>query len=348
MPSTEIPELETYHRIDRNELAARFLVAKSVRVDCDPWELDDASLRSVHEEGMEEFKAVWEEEPSPRDVAPTSPSLLDVKVEIARRLASPCEQCERRCGVNREEGERGYCGVGWKPTISSEFLHLGEERVLVPSHTVFFCGCTFRCVYCQNWDIAFDPDGGVEVPPEKLANVIKYRRRTEGSRNVNWVGGDPTPALHYVLRVLQVLDVNVPQVWNSNMYMSLEAVEILEGVIDLYLADFRYGNDRCASRYSDVEGYWEVVTRNHELAYEQCDLIVRQLVLPNHVECCTFPILEWIANNLGTDVPLNVMPQYRPEYRAREFEEISRRPTEDEIRAAWRKAEELGFRWYRL
>ncbi len=347
MRSTEIPELETYHRIDRNELAARFLVAKSVRVDGDPREADDKELSTMHDEGMSEFEAVWEEEPSPRDLEPTSPSLIDVKLEMARRLSSPCEQCERRCRVRRAEGERGYCGVGFEPRVSSEFLHLGEERVLVPSHTIFFCGCTFRCVYCQNWDIAFDPDGGVRVPPEKLANVIRYRR-SEGSRNVNWVGGDPTPALHYVLQVLKVLDVNVPQVWNSNMYLSSEAMRVLDGVIDLYLADFRYGNDECASRYSDVERYWEVVTRNHEEAYRQCDLIVRQLVLPNHVECCTFRILEWIAEELGTDVPLNVMPQYRPEYKAMEYEEIARRPTEEEIHAAWRKAEELGFRWYRL
>jgi len=336
--------LAEYHSIDDDELAARFMVARTVPVETTEGELED--LWKEHDEAMEEFRARWEERPAPGDIEETSPNLLDLKLEIARRILRECTFCERRCRVDRTR-EDGFCRVPIKPRISSEFLHMGEERVLVPSHTVFFCGCTFRCVYCQNWDIAFQPTNGVYVEPESLARVIRHRR-SQGARNVNWVGGDPTPNIHYILEVLKRLDVNVPQIWNSNMYLTEEAMRLLDGVIDLYLTDFKYGNDECAERYSNAPNYWEIVTRNHREADRQCDLIVRHLVLPGNVECCTFPILEWIAEELGTDTPLNVMPQYRPEHRAYEYPEINRRPSADELEEAWERARELGFRYYRL
>ncbi len=339
-----IDALRDYHEIERDRLPARYLVAKSVPVETLEGDLDE--LWREHDEAMEEFRARWEERPSPSDVEPASPNLLELKAAIARRLLERCTFCERRCEVDRTR-ERGFCRVPPSPRVSSEFLHMGEERVLVPSHTIFFCGCTFRCVYCQNWDIAFHPENGVKVEPERLARIIRHRR-SEGARNVNWVGGDPTPNLHYILRVLTVLDVNVPQVWNSNMYLTEEAMRLLDGVIDVYLTDFKYGRNECADRYSSAPEYWEVVTRNHLEARRQCELIVRHLVLPGHVECCTHRILEWIAENLGTDTPLNVMPQYRPEHRAHEYPEINRRPSAEELESAWKKARELGFRHYRL
>ncbi|WP_456482168.1 radical SAM protein [Methanopyrus sp.] len=336
--------LAEYRSIDNDELAARFMVARAVSVETTEGKLED--LWKEHEEAMEEFRARWEERPAPGDLEEASPNLLDLKLKIAREILRECTLCERKCRVDRTR-EDGFCGVPVKPRISSEFLHMGEERVLVPSHTVFFCGCTFRCVYCQNWDIAFRPNDGVYVEPESLARVIRHRR-AQGARNVNWVGGDPTPNVHYILDVLRRLDVNVPQVWNSNMYLTEETMKLLDGVIDLYLTDFKYGNDECAEKYSNAPNYWEVVTRNHREAHRQCDLIVRHLVLPGNVECCTFPILEWIAEELGTDTPLNVMPQYRPEHRAHEYQEINRRPSREELEKAWEKAKDLGFRYYRL
>lgn len=248
---------------------------------------------------------------------------LDLKIEIADRILENCVFCERQCGVNRKKAESGYCGV-LRSKISSEFLHFGEESELVPSHTIFFSGCNFHCVYCQNWDISQNPNGK-RIPPELMAEIIQGTN----AKNVNWVGGDPTPNLYYILRVLEHLDKNTPQIWNSSMYLSEEGMKLLAKLMDVYLTDFKYGNDGCAKRLSDVEDYTDVLKRNHLIAEETGDLIIRHLVLPNHIECCTKPILEWIDENLE-DPMVNIMSQYRPMYRAKEHDDINRYLNEEE------------------
>jgi len=260
---------------------------------------------------------------------------LKKKVESARKIMQKCHFCERRCRVNRMRGERGYCGV-LKAKISSEFIHLGEEPELIPSYTIFFAGCTFCCVYCQNWGISQFSDNGTYIKPEILAGMIERQK----ARNVNWVGGDPTPNLMYILEVLSHLEKNISQVWNSNMYLTEESMRLLNGVMDVYLTDFKYGNDSCAKRLSDARNYCEIVKRNHKLANKQGEVIIRHLVLPNHIDCCTRPILQWISENLK-NVKVNVMAQYRPEYKAMKFDDINRRLSYDEFQDAIEIAEEL-------
>lgn len=267
-------------------------------------------------------------------------SYLDLKIAIAEKLLENCIFCERRCAVDRNE-EPGVCGVN-KSKIASEFLHMGEEAPLVPSHTIFFMGCTFKCVYCQNMDISRHPDEGRIYSEEKLAELIDSRK-SDGSHNVNFVGGDPNPHLLYILKTVSLILENIPVIWNSNFYMSLEAMHLLDGVVDLYLSDFKYGNDECAMRLSGISDYWEVVTRNHKLAFGSGDMIIRHLVLPGHVECCTLPILDWIYDNLGKEVVLNIMAQYRPLYGAFNHPEISRYLHRQEYVKAVDYARELGF-----
>jgi len=260
------------------------------------------------------------------------------KVKEAGGVLESCRLCERRCGADRASGQMGYCRV-LESRVSSEFLHLGEEQELVPSYTIFFAGCTFRCVFCQNWDISQNPGNGVHIPAETLAKMIM---KSPGV-NVNWVGGEPTPNLPYILDVLSKLERNIPQVWNSNMYLTEDSMRLLDGVIDVYLTDFKYGSDRCAGRLSDARDYWRITTRNHLLAREQAELIIRHLVMPGHIECCTRPVLDWVAGNLGDTVRVNVMDQYRPEYRAYACDGMGRRPAGDEIREAVDYARELGL-----
>lgn len=273
---------------------------------------------------------------------------LDLKVVQADRLASECNLCEHRCGARRTEGKAGRCGVT-ESRVASHFAHYGEERPLVPSYTVFFTGCNLRCVFCQNWDISTDGQKGELVSPRTLARVIEGIGiakagvpNSRGVRNVNWVGGEPTPHLPYVLRVLKELEVNVPQVWNSNMYMTPEAMRVLDGVMDLYLTDLKFGNDRCAESLCGAPGYWEVVTRNHLLARQHGEVIVRHLMLPGHLECCTFPVIDWISENLD-DVAVNIMDQYRPEHKAFEHRGLRRGVTESEYRSAVQRAMELDL-----
>lgn len=277
---------------------------------------------------------------------------LSLKIELARRLHSRCTICEHRCGARRAEGEVGHCGV-LEARIASEFIHTGEEPDLVPSYTIFFAGCTFDCVFCQNWDISTRPTSGVVISPRNLARMIEDRvgtpdkevprgLRSEPARNVNWVGGDPSSNLLYILRSLSECQANIPQVWNSNMYLTEDAMALLDGVVDVYLTDFKYGNDDCALRLSKVPEYMRIITRNHLLARKNAEMIIRHLVLPGHVECCTRPALTWIASNLK-DVKVNVMAQYRPEHKARDHSEISRRLHVDEYEKAVDIADGLGL-----
>ena len=207
-------------------------------------------------------------------------------------------------------------------------------------------GCNFACVYCQNYTISNWLELGVKLSEEELADMIVARKK-QGAKNVNFVGGEPTPYLPFILKVLRILkerEVSVPVVWNSNFYMSRKAMNLLKGVVDLYLPDFKYGNDECALRLSKVRNYFATVTRNLKEAAGDADVCIRHLVLPNHFECCTKPILEWIASNInGKNVVVNIMPQYRPEWKAQEYEEISRPLKVEEWEKAVRYAEELGL-----
>ena len=272
------------------------------------------------------------------------PSLLDVKIELARRILSHCHYCERRCGVDRASGDTGYCGVSDQSRYCSDFLHMGEEFELVPSHTIFFSGCTFRCVYCQNWDIAMDASAGRPAEPAMLSAVL-LEGLSQGSRNANFVGGNPDPDLHPILETIRLAGEParfLPMVWNSNMYTSSEATELLDGVMDIYLGDFRYGNDACARELSDVEGYVAVVTRNFRRGFRSAEVMLRHLVLPGHLECCTRPVMEWAARNMP-GVYFNLMFQYRPEYRAGLHPSIDRRLTAGERQKASTMAAEYGL-----
>ncbi len=314
---------------------------------------DEDSLWRSHDKAAVGFQKLWSEvrEGSTKldELAMPSVSFLQVKVELARRLVSPCRLCERRCGAERLKGKIGACRVDGRAYVHSAFLHLGEEAPLVPSGTIFYGGCNFTCVFCQNFDISqVSPrQGGLPVDAKMLAEIQRGLAR-RGARNINHVGGDPTPNLHVILESLLYLNENIPQLWNSNMYLTEESMKLLVDVIDIWLPDFKYGNNKCALRFSAAPRYVEVVTRNLKIAAEHGDMIIRHLVLPGHLECCTIPVLEWIAKNLPKDkVIVNVMDQYRPEHLVAKYphrwKDIARRPNWGELERAYEKARELGL-----
>ncbi|MEM2877984.1 MAG: radical SAM protein [Candidatus Hadarchaeales archaeon] len=337
--------LKRYFDVMEDRAPARFVLCRSIEVKADLSTGTDV-LWKMHEEGMRTLVSyIGQRYASEKTDELPCPevSLLDLKIELAKRMLKSCHFCERRCGVDRTSGKTGFCGVGANPRIASEFMHYGEEPELVPSYTLFFAGCTFRCAFCQNYDISQDPRAGVEASPRIMAKMVSKARR-DGARNVNWVGGSPTPNLHAILEALKMCEVNIPSVWNSNFYMTEESMRLLGGTQDIYLSDFKYGSDLCASRLSGVSGYLSAVKRNHLLALEDSELIIRHLVMPGHIECCTRPVLQWISKNLGKNVRINVMAQYRPCYRAGEYEELKRTVTWDEMKTALRIAEECGMK----
>ena len=181
------------------------------------------------------------------------------------------------------------------------------------------------------------------MTPERMVQQVEDLAE-KGCRNINMVGGDPTPYVWHWLETFNRVRKPIATVWNSNSYYSLETAKLLAGFIDLYLLDFKYGNDRCAEEISNAPGYWEAATRNHLYAKKHGELIIRVLVLPEHNECCTRPLLQWVHDNLGPMTRVNLMFQYRPEWKGKERSELSRRLNSDEIAEARRIAEEIGLK----
>lgn len=253
---------------------------------------------------------------------------LDDKIKKSFKVLESCELCERKCKVNRIKNKFGWCGVGKELKISSIFRHFGEEYFLVPSLTIFFWSCTFECQYCQNWEISQRFSEGNSIKERELARRINEYKNC---KNINFVGGDPTPYLPFILKTLKYIRINLPVVWNSNFYMSKKSMGLLKGVIDIYLSDFKYGNNKCARRLSKVDNYMQVIKRNHLLAFKDSELIIRHLILPNHIECCSKPILEFIKKKFEDKVIVNIMAQYRPGYKARDYPEINRLITKEEF-----------------
>ena len=265
-------------------------------------------------------------------------NLLDLKCTIADRILSSCTLCERRCHTDRHRSP-GACHTQ-DTCIATEFIHHGEEPPLTPSHTIFFSGCPLHCAFCQNGDIS-QTATGTTIPPPRLAQTIT-QRHTQGARNVNWVGGDPTPNLPYILTVLSHLNLNIPQIWNSNMYCSHETMQLLAGTIDLYLTDYKFGNDTCARRLADAPNYTTVVQRNHLHAAKTGDILIRHLLLPHHTDCCTKPILDWIATHLPT-AAVNIMAQYHPDHHATDHPDLQTTITTNEYHTALDYADTLGL-----
>ncbi|WP_366070046.1 radical SAM protein [Methanothrix sp.] len=283
------------------------------------------------------------------------PEELQSRAEEAIRRLEHCEICPRRCGVNRAEGELGFCRTGRLAKVSSAGPHYGEEPPLVGYHgsgTIFFAGCNLACVFCQNYEIS-QLDMGVEVTAERLAGIMMHLQLT-GCHNVNLV----TPA-HVVPQILEALVIaremglSIPLVYNSGGYDSVETLRLLDGIIDIYMPDAKYGSDEVAIRYSNAPGYVEVMKAAISEMHRQVGdlviengiavrgLLVRHLVLPNNL-AGTEEVVRFISE-LSKNTYINIMDQYRPEYRADRYNELSRRITLSEYREALRLARAAGL-----
>jgi putative pyruvate formate lyase activating enzyme len=355
-----INRLNRYYHLIHGKKIARFLLTKVMPIDID-LNTDLPNLWQEHDRLSKDFKKFvreHDEDATPEIIPdPIHPSFLDLKITIADEILKNCCFCERKCQVNREIGKLGVCRVGKEAIVSSAFLHMGEETVLVPSGTIFFSGCTFKCVFCQNYSISQkwqNPESGkiidgVKRTPKQITGVVGALAR-EGARNINWVGGDPTSNLHVILHVLEDLDVNICQLWNSNMYLSVEGMKLLLEVMDFWLPDLKYANDDFAKRMSKISNYWSFVTRNIKMAYDKGsgEMIIRHLVMPGRIETDTYPILEWCAKNTPKAL-VNVMGQYRPMHLVQKhpdrFQDINRSITYEELTLARNKAEELVILW---
>ena len=266
-----------------------------------------------------------------------SASAADVSVRHYER----CELCEHRCAVNRLAGERGVCKAGATARVFRHRVECGEEPELVPSHLFYLSGCDLRCVFCIAEANAFDPGRGRLLTADFFADAVAWGR-TQGARNLQWVGGEPTIHIPALLTVMATCADLPPVVWKSDFHATPEAFELLDGVVSTYVADFKFGNDACAVRLAGVERYTAIVTRNLRLAASQTDLIVRHLLMPGHFDCCFRPVAEWLRDHLP-EVKFSLRDGYLPRWQAKRYPDLAVPLSADEAHRARDYVEQLGL-----
>ncbi len=234
---------------------------------------------------------------------------LTQRATRAQSHLADCTLCPHHCGTVRA-GAQGRCRVGTTSYIASEMLHMGEEEPLRPAHAIFFSGCTATCHFCTAARFAFHPTYGVSVTPAQLAARI-LQRQQEGARALCFIGGDPTPHIPFILATLAEAGAQrtIPAVFNSNFYLTDAALDLLDGAIDIYLPDLKFGPatgaSSCGERIGGMPDYWQVVTYCIERVWRAGQrVIVRHLLMPGHFACCTVPILHWLAAHPGLETSL--------------------------------------------
>jgi putative pyruvate formate lyase activating enzyme len=243
------------------------------------------------------------------------------RLEMVHRHDRSCHLCQRHCGANRLQGEKGPCLAGVEARVFRHRVECGEELELIPSHLFYLSGCDLRCAFCIAGANAMDPRRGRPLDGEFLAKAIAWGRQ-RGARNLQWVGGEPTIHLAAILEAMAQCPDLPPVVWKSDFHGSTEAMDLLKGLVDVYVADFKFGNDQCARAIARVNGYVETVTRNLLLAEGQADLIVRHLLLPGHFDCCYRPVVDWMRRNLPR-AKFSIRDGYLPAWQAGRRAELS-------------------------
>lgn len=252
----------------------------------------------------------------------------------AEQHLAECALCEHRCSVNRLAGERGPCHAGAEARVFRHRIEFGEEVELVPSHLFYLSGCDLRCAFCIAESNAFNPGVGTVLSASFLADAIRWGR-DRGARNIQWVGGEPTIHIPAILRAMAGCGELPPVVWKSDFFGTPAAFELLQGITDIYVADFKFGNDACARRLAKVDRYVAIVTRNLDIAACQADLIVRHLLLPGHFDCCYRPIVDHMARELP-GVKFSIRDGYLPRWQAHHYGELAH-PLDRHVAAAARE-----------
>jgi putative pyruvate formate lyase activating enzyme len=280
------------------------------------------------------------------------------RVRTAEAILKRCTLCPRNCKVDRTSGNRGFCRTGDKPYVASWGPHFGEERPLVGrfgSGTIFFSFCNLGCIFCQNWTISHLGEGR-EISFEKLAKImIELQQR--GCHNINLV--TPThqmPMILHSIAIASELGLNIPIVYNCGGYESIEAIKILEDVVDIYMPDFKYSDPSMALKYSKAKDYPSVVKAAikemhrqvgdliiDERGVAQRGLLVRHLILPEGI-AGTKEVVRFIAEEISKNTYINIMDQYYPCYKAFEHPPLDRRITTKEYTEAINFAIEAGLK----
>jgi len=284
-------------------------------------------------------------------------SELQKRIDLLNDILKNCKLCPRQCRVNRLKGELGFCRAGEKLMISSVFPHFGEEPPLVGnrgSGTIFLTYCNLQCSFCQNYDISHQGHGET-ISSEQLAEYM-HSLQKRGCHNINFV--TPTHYLPQIIAALpQAIDhgLSIPLVYNCGGYESLELIHLLDGIIDIYMPDVKFAGKKVAEKYAQAPDYPEVVLKVVKEMHQQVGdlqinpegiaekgLLIRHLVMPKGL-AGTGKLMHFIATEISPYSYVNVMSQYRPQYKAFDYPELSRVITHQEYREAIDSAKKEGL-----
>lgn len=285
--------------------------------------------------------------------------LLTRRIDESRQWLAACRLCPRRCGVDRLTGERGVCKTGAFAEMASYGPHFGEESVLVGEHgsgTIFFCGCSLTCAFCQNYDISHpEPGSCAEVDAARLGEIMA-ELQNQGCHNINLV----TPS-HVIPQILAALlhavdaGLTVPLVFNCSGYEEVEALQLLEGIVDIYMPDFKFWHSASAKKYGHAPDYPDkarmaLVEMQRQVGdleigadgLAEQGLLVRHLLMP-HGRQETREILRFLAERISKKCYVNIMDQYRPAGKIATFPELLETIGPEDYQAALQVAEEFGL-----
>lgn len=257
-----------------------------------------------------------------------------------------CEICPHNCKVNRLEGKLGRCKANDKVKIALATLHFYEEPCISGkngSGAIFFSYCNMKCKFCQNYEISWEGKGK-EISIEELANTF-LELKQKGADNINLV--TPTIYTYQIIEAIKIAKekgLDIPIIYNSNGYESVQTLKKLEGYIDVYLPDLKYYDDKIGFQFSGIKNYFEYATKAIQEMYRQVGapvlneegliqkgLIIRHLVLPNYIDNSK-KVLSWIHNNIDQNIYVSIMAQYFPCYRAKEIKDLNRKLTKKEYK----------------
>ena len=268
-----------------------------------------------------------------------------------------CEICPRKCKVNRNNNQIGWCKSTDRVKIGLYSTHDFEEPCISGdkgSGTVFFSNCTMNCIFCQNYEIS-QLGKGKEISIEELSNIF-IMQQEKGVHNINLV--TPTSYVYQIIEAIKIAKakgLNIPIVYNTNGYENIETIKALNGYVDVYLPDLKYAEEKLAIEYSGAKNYFEVATnaikemikqvgniKLNEDGIIQKGIIIRHLVLPNHIENSK-KVLLWIKQNLPNDIYVSIMAQYFPTYKAKENQKLNRKLTKKEWEQIEKYVEEIDI-----
>lgn len=284
--------------------------------------------------------------------------IFQEKIILLKEMLTQCCLCPRHCRVNRTAGQKGYCNAAEQAEVSHWQLHYGEEPPFAQNKgagTIFFAHCNMRCVYCQNYQISQQQGCKNSITVAELADIM-LKLQTEQAENIDLVSpAHFTPMIVEAIYIAKNRGLKIPIVYNTNGYEDEKTIELLDGIVDVYMPDLKYDSEDAGLLYSDVADYVYYAKKAILLMHRQVGgfimnkigqavsgLFVRHLVLPNNISASK-QVLDFLHAEIGTDIGLSLMSQYAPCYRADGFEKLNRVLNKQEYEPVVEYAQQLGF-----